>query len=158
MPFFVGRFEYAMDSKGRVNVPAKFRDQLPPGDKQVVILRGLDGCLFVYPIGDVSELTDQFEQSQFLSDKEARLFQRMMFDGASTETPDAQGRITLNEAQRKHAGLGKKVVFLGTNRRMEIWDPERLQQNMASSDDSSLSFDAFAEKFFSGPRRGGADS
>lgn len=148
-----------MDDKGRANVPAKFRDQLPAGDKQLVILKGLDGCLFVYPVGDVTELTDQFQKGQFLSDKEARLFQRMMFDGASQETPDGQGRITLNEAQRKHAGLHKKVVFLGTNRRIEIWDPVRLEQSMSSPDGSSPGFDEMAEKFFgsTSPRKG-ADS
>lgn len=159
MPFFVGRFENAIDSKGRTNVPAKFRDLLPPENRQVVVLRGLDGCLFLYPVADVTELTDQFEKSQFLSVREARLFQRMMFDGASTETPDAQGRITLNEAQREHAGLSKRAIFLGTNRRVEIWDPARYEEHLGSPESTSLSFDEMAEKFFaSNPRRQETDS
>lgn len=151
MAFFVGTYEYVLDDKGRVNVPARFRDQLPKSDRALAILKGLDGCLFVYPVGEVTALTDNFRRRRFLSDKKARRFQRRMFHGASTETPDAQGRVLLNELQREHAKLSKKVVFYGNDQRFEIWDPDRLQQHLAglAEDEEYDEFDEWASEFFS---------
>jgi len=127
---FIGQFGHVVDEKGRVNVPVKFRDQLPESDKQLAILKGLDGRLVMYPASEMENLMEQFAGGHFISAEEARRFQDQMLDGASVEKPDSQGRIPLNAAQMEHAGLTKKnpVVFSGSFKRIDIWNPERLKE------------------------------
>ena len=124
---FIGQFEFVVDDKGRVNVPAKFRDQLPEDNKQLIILKGLDGRLVMYPESEIENLMEQFAGDHFLAAEGARRFQDQMLDGGSVEKPDGQGRVSLNAEQMSHAGLTKKkpVRFSGSFKHIHIWNPER---------------------------------
>lgn len=121
---FMGEYNHSIDAKGRVIVPAKFRETL--GDEFVVTL-GLDGCLFVYPneewLNFVSELKN------LPGSKEARQLQRYFMAGAASCEVDKQGRILIPTKLRVQAGLEKEVVFVGVLSKIEIWSKERWEAN-----------------------------
>jgi MraZ protein len=149
MALFLGKYQYVIDEKGRVNIPAKFREQLARlSDLDLVIVKGLDGCLFVYPMSEVEKLEAKFESDEFDSEGLARLFQRLMADGGTTDRPDSQGRVTLNDEQRAHAGLGRDVVLFGNFSRIEIWEPERLKAHLAKPESMNLNLEDLAGRFF----------
>lgn len=121
---FMGEYNHSIDAKGRIIVPAKFRETL--GDEFVVTL-GLDGCLFVYPneewLNFVSELKN------LPGSKEARQLQRYFMAGAASCEVDKQGRILIPTKLRIQAGLEKEVVFVGVLSKIEIWSKERWEEN-----------------------------
>lgn len=121
---FMGEYNHSIDAKGRIIVPAKFRETL--GDEFVVTL-GLDGCLFVYPneewLNFVSELKN------LPGSKEARQLQRYFMAGAASCEVDKQGRILIPTKLRIQAGLEKEVVFIGVLSKIEIWSKERWEEN-----------------------------
>jgi MraZ protein len=110
-----------VDAKGRLIIPAKFRDTL---GEEFVVSKGMDGCLFVYANDD----WNAFEQkltSLPLINKEARQFARFFLAGAAQVELDKQGRILLPAALREFAGLDKDVVLVGVGSRIEIWSKEK---------------------------------
>lgn len=115
---FIGEYHYNLDQKGRLAIPAKFRKNLLP---KVVITRGLDFCLFVYPLKEWQVLLQKLTQLP-LSQSDSRAFGRFMIAGAVEEELDRQGRILIPEYLREFAQLRKKVVIIGLNNRLEIWD------------------------------------
>ena len=121
---FMGEYNHTIDSKGRLIVPAKFREQL---GEEFVATRGLDGCLFVYPKEEWQVMEAKFrEVSQF--SKDARKFARFFFAGAVTCEVDKQGRILLPAVLREVAGIGKEAVLAGVVNRIEIWSKDRWQE------------------------------
>lgn len=126
MAVFRGSYEYALDDKGRVNIPAKFRKALSPKAKKTYVLtRGLEGCIFVYPL-DVWERME--EQLKVLpATKEGRYFLRMFISHAHEVSEDGQGRILLPQTLLEFAGIDKKVLIIGALERMEIWNPDLFQ-------------------------------
>ncbi len=120
---FMGEYNHTIDAKGRLIVPAKFRELL--GD-EFVVTRGLDGCLFVYPKEEWKAIEAKFrEVSQF--SKDARKFARFFFAGAAACEVDKQGRILLPSVLREFAGIQKEVVLAGVVSRIEIWSKDRWQ-------------------------------
>lgn len=118
---FKGEFSHSIDSKGRLIIPVKFREQL--GDA-FVITKGLDNCLFIYP----NEEWNAFEaklKTLPLTNPNARKFKRFFLAGADDVELDRQGRILINAKLRKAAGLGKDVVLVGVGEHIEIWDEEK---------------------------------
>lgn len=115
----MGEYAYNMDQKGRVTVPAKFREDL--GDK-FYITRGLDGCLFVISAEQWERMTEKIRS---LSMAQGNKVQRYFFSGAAEVEPDKQGRILIPQNLREHAHLDKDVTVIGTITRAEIWDTER---------------------------------
>lgn len=115
---FLGEYLHAVDTKGRVAVPAKFRAQLSSG---AVITRGLDGCLFVFPKGEWESLAGKLMELP-LSQANSRAFVRLMLSGASDVEFDTQGRVLVPEPLRSYARIEKKVVITGLFNRIEIWD------------------------------------
>ena len=115
---FIGEYQHSLDSKGRLAVPAKFRNDLKDG---LVVTRGLDGCLFVYTADTWSELAKKLATMSF-TQKDKRAFNRSMFSGAMDFKLDAQGRIVLPEVLRNFAELDKEVVVIGVYDRLELWD------------------------------------
>ncbi|MPZ93656.1 MAG: division/cell wall cluster transcriptional repressor MraZ [Propionibacteriales bacterium] len=120
---FFGTHTPRLDDKGRLFLPAKFRDQLEEG---LVITRGQDRCLYVWPNAEFATLTEQMRQAP-VTNKRARDYMRMLFAGASDETPDRQGRITIPPMLREYATLSRDCVVIGAMNRVEIWDAEAWQ-------------------------------
>lgn len=134
MALFLGTFQYHIDDKGRVNIPARFREQIAKDeDNTLAIFNGMDGCIFVFPLSTLESFRAKFDGQQFVSEEEARMLDRYMADGGSTARPDAQGRIVLTDKQREHAGLVREVVLFGAWKRIEIWEPERLRTHLAEA-------------------------
>lgn len=115
---FIGEYNHAIDTKGRLAVPAKFRVELENG---AVVTRGLDSCLFLYTIDEWSRLAAKISQMP-LSQSNTRAFSRLMLAGAMDVQLDKQGRIILPDYLRQYAGLKKKVVVAGLYNRLELWD------------------------------------
>lgn len=115
---FLGTHNPRLDDKGRLFLPAKFRDELAGG---VVLTRGQERCLFVFPRAAFSAKAEEL-QSASLTSKAARDYGRMFFSSASDEVPDKQGRITVPPLLRQYAGLERDCVVIGANTRLEIWD------------------------------------
>lgn len=118
---FKGEYNHTVDTKGRLIVPAKFREML--GDT-FVVTKGLDGCLFVYPNDEWTNIENKFREIP-LTTKDARKFSRFFFAGAADCEVDKQGRILIPSVLRDFAGLKKEVVLVGVLNRIEIWSKER---------------------------------
>jgi MraZ protein len=117
---FLGTHTPRLDEKGRLFLPAKFRDELAEG---LVVTRGQERCLYVWPTPEFARMTDQMRQAP-VTNKAARDYLRMLFAGASDEKPDKQGRVTIPPMLREYAGLTRECVVIGAMNRVEIWDAE----------------------------------
>ncbi len=129
---FLGTHTPRLDEKGRLFLPARWRDELAEG---VVITRGQERCLYVWPRAEFIRFTNAFRDAP-LTNKAGRDFLRMLFAGASDEVPDKQGRVVVPGGLRTYAGLTKDCVVVGAMSRVEIWDVEawdRYQTEQESS-------------------------
>ena len=117
---FLGTHTPRLDDKGRLFLPAKFRDDLQGG---LVITKGQDRCLYVWSRADFEALTERVRQAPF-TNKASRDFLRVLFSGASDEIPDKQGRITIPPVLREYARLQRDCTVIGAMDRVEIWDTE----------------------------------
>lgn len=115
---FLGTHTPKLDEKGRFFLPAKFRDELADG---LVITRAQDRCLAIYPMADFVAMTKSMAQAPSTV-KQVRDYQRMLAAGASDETPDKQGRVTIPAQLRGYAALDKEIVVVGAINRVEVWD------------------------------------
>lgn len=127
---FLGTHTPKLDEKGRLILPAKFREELAEG---LVITRAQDRCLAIYPMATFVEMTKSISQAP-TSVKQVRDFQRMLAAGASDETPDKQGRITIPQQLRGYAGLQTNVVVVGAINRVEVWDVGAWEQYSAEQE------------------------
>lgn len=127
---FMGEFQHNVDDKGRLIIPAKFRNQL--GD-QFMVTRGLDGCLFGYPMAQWQALVDK-TQALSLTKRDARAFARFLFAGATECEFDKQGRINIPGPLREHAKLDKACVIVGVSERFEIWSATQWAQYNEQTD------------------------
>ena len=112
-----------LDDKGRVILPAKFRDDLAGG---VVITRGQERCLYVFSEAEFERVHEKVREAP-LTNKQARDFLRMFLSGASAEQPDTQNRITIPPVLRTYAGLGRDLVVTGVGAHAEVWDAQAWQ-------------------------------
>ncbi len=115
---FLGTYEPRLDDKGRLILPAKYREQLQGG---LVMTRGQEHCLYVFPMAEFETMQEQLRQAP-LASKEARSYLRVFLSGALDEVPDKQGRITIPANLRTYAGLDRDLSVIGTGNRIEIWD------------------------------------
>ena len=122
---FMGEYNHSIDAKGRMIVPAKFREQL---GNEFVVTKGLDGCLFVYSNEEWHRIEENLRDKP-LTSREARKFMRFFFAGAATCEVDKQGRILLPANLREYAGIDKEVVSVGVYSRVEIWSKDRYLEN-----------------------------
>ena len=129
---FIGEYQHTLDAKGRMFVPAKFRDDL--GDVFIVTL-GLDNCLFVFPVLEFDRLKAKLDAIS-ITNKDARRFARFFFARACECEMDKQGRIMLPANLREYADLTKDVTVVGVSNRVELW-------NTAAWEDTH-SFDNFS--------------
>ena len=124
MASFKGTYDYTVDSKGRVNIPARFRRALPAGDKKTfVVTRGADGCIDVWP---QHEWASREEKLKSLSgnQKDNRLMVRLLLQDASESQFDSQGRISIPPPLLNMAKIGKDVKILGALDHIELWNPD----------------------------------
>ena len=117
----MGEFHHSIDEKGRLILPAKFREDL---GEEFVITRGLEECLFVYPKTEWSKITSRLSNLPFTK-KDARNFMRFFLSGATATVFDKQGRINITSPLISYAGLQKDCVIIGVGDRLEIWSLEK---------------------------------
>lgn len=115
---FLGTYEPRLDDKGRMILPAKFRDQLQGG---LVMTRGQEHCLYVFPMTEFEDILERLKQAPMTS-KEARTYSRVFLSGANDQIPDKQGRINIPVALRTYAGLDRELAVIGSGSHVEIWD------------------------------------
>ncbi|HEX5096267.1 MAG TPA: division/cell wall cluster transcriptional repressor MraZ [Acidimicrobiia bacterium] len=129
---FLGEHQHSLDAKGRVILPARFRDQLEGG---AVMARALDGCLAVYTLDEFQRVAAKLAAARERGPRE-RQAARSVFTGAVDFTPDKQGRVAIPTHLREYAGLDREVVVAGGYDHIEIWDAQRFgerdQEGIAS--------------------------
>ena len=138
---FIGEFHHSIDAKGRLIMPAKFRNDLK--DK-FIITRGLEKCLYVYSLEDWDKLVSKLNTLPFTK-KDARIFIRSFFSGAAQIEVDRQGRINITSPLIDHAGLTKECVIIGANDRIEIWSKDEWDKFL---DVNSEKLEDIAENLF----------
>lgn len=136
---FIGEFQHNLDNKGRIAVPAKFRNKLTAG---AIVTRGLDHCLFVFSNKDWEVLAQKLIALP-MAQANSRAFARLMLAGAVDSELDKQGRILIPDYLREYAGLKKQTTVAGLYNRIEIWDSEIWKQYKAKTESAS---DEIAEK------------
>ncbi|HEY4600403.1 MAG TPA: division/cell wall cluster transcriptional repressor MraZ [Cerasibacillus sp.] len=129
---FMGEFQHNIDAKGRVIVPSKFRDDL---GGRFVLTRGLDQCLFSYPMEEWRVLEQKLKKLP-LTKKDARAFTRFFFSGAVECEIDKQGRINIPAPLRKYANLEKECVVIGVSNRIEFWAKDVWDEYVLQSEES----------------------
>lgn len=121
---FNGEYNHTIDPKGRLIIPSKFREGL--GD-QFKITRGLDGCLFLFPMNEWHSYEEKLKNLP-LADKNARKFSRFFTAGATTCEVDKQGRVLIPSTLREFAKIEKEVIFAGLLNRIELWSKEQYDE------------------------------
>ncbi len=135
----LGEYQHNLDTKGRMAIPAKFRDKLMTG---AIITRGIDNCLFVFANAEWEILAKKLIELP-LAQANSRAFVRLMLAGATDVELDSQGRILIPDYLRKYAGLKKETVVAGLYNRIEVWDAATWATYKAKTESSS---EAIAEK------------
>ncbi len=125
---FMGTFTPKLDEKGRLFLPAKFRDRLAEG---VVVTQGQENCLVVWPPEVFDREADRASEKPMTS-KAARGYTRTFFSGGDEVVPDKQGRIGISAHLRQYADLEREVVVIGVRDRLEIWNPTKWQDYQAA--------------------------
>ncbi|WP_026550839.1 division/cell wall cluster transcriptional repressor MraZ [Arthrobacter sp. Br18] len=115
---FLGTHSPRLDEKGRLILPAKFRDELAPG---LVLTRGQERCIYVFSASEFEKVHEEMRAAP-ISSRQARDYVRVFLSGASDELPDKQGRITIPPVLRAYAGLDRELAVIGAGNRAEIWD------------------------------------
>ncbi len=121
-----------LNDKGRVILPAKFRDDLGGG---IVVTRGQERCLYVFSAAEFESVHERIRQAP-LTNKQARDFLRMFLSAASDETPDSQSRITIPPPLRTYAGLERDLVVTGVGAHAEIWNADAWNAYTAANEDT----------------------
>ena len=129
---FLGTHAPRLDEKGRLFLPAKYRDELAGG---VVITKGQERCLYVFPQEEFARISEALRTSA-VNSKAARDYSRVFFASASDEVPDKTGRITVPAPLRTYAGLDRDCVVIGANTRLEIWDAQAWETYLAAQEDA----------------------
>ncbi len=133
---FVGTHHPRLDDKGRLFLPAKYREEVADG---VVVTKGKDRCLSVFTAAEFTRQAQELEAAERtattdVDKKRTRMQTRQFFGSASDETPDRQGRVTIPALLRTYAGLEHECTVVGANNRLEIWDRQAWAAFTAASD------------------------
>lgn len=128
---FLGTYEPKLDDKGRVILPARFREDMEGG---IVLTRGQEHCIYAFPAQEFEQMTVELRRAP-LSSKQARDYIRVLLSGAYKEVPDKQGRITLPPDLRKYAGLDRELTVIGAGSRAEIWNSQAWNDYLSIQED-----------------------
>mgnify|MGYP001942175773 CR=1 FL=1 len=138
---FLGTYTPRMDDKGRLILPAKYREELAEG---LVLTRGQERCIYVFSAEEFQNVHRQMRQAP-LTSRQARDYIRVFLSGASDEVPDKQGRVTIPPGLREYAGLDREVTVIGAGDRAEIWDTaawnaylEEKESEFSSTDEEAI--------------------
>lgn len=140
---FLGTFTPRLDDKGRLILPAKFRDELTDG---LVVTRGQEHCLYVFSEAEFSRMHERIREAPVTS-KHARDYLRVFLSGAHAESPDKQHRVTIPPTLREYAGLDRELAVIGAGSRAEIWDAATWNTYLA---DHEASFSEIEEEVIPG--------
>lgn len=138
---FLGQYEHTIDEKGRLIIPARFRELL---GENFIITFGLDMCLFVYPQEEWKDLSEKLKLLP-LGQKDARAFKRILFSRANAGVLDTQGRILIMKYLRDYARIEREVMVIGVQDRIEIWSKEIWQKYFAEIESS---YEDIAERVY----------
>lgn len=138
---FIGEYHHTIDEKGRLTIPSKLRDEL---GEQFILTRGLDGCLFIYPMKEWNNVINKYKELPNV--KEARNFMRFFLSGATNSELDKQGRINISIPLINYANLNKECIIIGVNDRLEIWSKENWEAFVLENEKS---FSDMADHLFS---------
>lgn len=127
---FLGTYTPRLDDKGRLFLPAKFRERLAEG---LVVTRGQERCLYVFPVDEFEQVARTMQAAPMTS-KGVRDYLRVFLSGASDEVPDKQGRVTVPTALRTYAGLTRDCTVIGAGSRVEIWDSDAWTAYLAGTE------------------------
>ncbi|WP_207344245.1 division/cell wall cluster transcriptional repressor MraZ [Arthrobacter sp. E3] len=127
---FLGTHSPRLDEKGRIILPAKFREELASG---LVLTKGQENCIYVFSAREFEKVLPQMQDAP-LSNMAARDYIRIFLSGASDEVPDKQGRVTIPATLRSYAGLEKELVVIGAGSRAEIWDATAWRDYLAAKE------------------------
>jgi MraZ protein len=127
---FLGTHQPRLDDKGRLFLPAKYREELAEG---LVITKGQERCLYVFPVEEFQRITEALSTAPVTA-KAVRDYSRVFFASASDEVPDKQGRITIPQSLRQYAGLQRDCVVIGANTRLEIWDAQAWETYLSAQE------------------------
>ncbi|GLC32385.1 division/cell wall cluster transcriptional repressor MraZ [Clostridium omnivorum] len=135
---FIGEYQHAIDTKNRMIIPSKFRDEL---GSNFILTKGLDGCLYAFTINEWKVLEEKLK-SLPLTSKDARAFVRFFFSGANEIEIDKQGRALIPQTLLEYAQIKKDIVSIGVSTRIEVWSKEKWEEY----NNSDIDFDDIAEK------------
>lgn len=135
----MGEFTHALDEKGRIIIPARLREDL---DTHFVMTKGLDGCLFLYPMDEWAKMEARLKALP-MTNASARAFQRLFLAGAQDVEVDRQYRVTIPPRLREYASVVKDVVLVGVSSRVELWAQEKWQ---SYQEEAQLGYEDVAEK------------
>lgn len=149
MTGFVGQYLTTMDEKGRFALPAKLRNQKDASGKSplsgnLILTKGLEGCLSLYPDGEWAAVQERLSALSF-TQKDYRFFSRRFYSSASAVTPDRSGRILVPGHLIEEAALKKELLVIGVNRWVEVWNPERYRYYLQQY---AGSYEEVAERLF----------
>ena len=139
----IGEYHHNIDEKGRLIIPAKFREEI---GNSFVVTKGLDGCLFVYSLVEWEKIVNKLKKLPFTK-KDARTFSRFFLASATVCEFDRQGRINLMNSLTLYACLKKECAIIGVNDRLEIWDLEKFNNLMKENEEE---LDEISENLFDG--------
>jgi MraZ protein len=134
---FLGTHTPRLDDKGRLILPARFRDELAGG---VVITKGQERCLYVFPAAEFQRIAEDLQKAP-VTNKAARAYSRVFFAAAHDEVPDRQGRVTIPAHLRDYAALDRDLVVIGASTRVEIWDKQSWDSYLTESEDAFASIE-----------------
>ena len=138
---FNGEFQHALDEKGRLIMPAKFREAL---GTHYMMAKGMEHCIFVYTMEEWGHLEEKLNALNVFN-KKIRDFKRRFFSGSSECETDKQGRININQELRSYAGLLKDVYIVGAGEHIEIWDKAAWEHYR---EDLDIDYESLAEELF----------
>ncbi len=137
---FMGEYSHALDDKGRLTIPAKFREELAYG---AVLTRGYDRSLLLYTADAFKRISERAQALSF-TDPENRALMRLTYAGASEAVPDRQGRILVPPFLREYAGITGECVIVGVGHAIEVWSQEGWAQQLQMLNDPSVNAQRFA--------------
>ncbi len=144
---FYGEFIHGIDRKGRLILPARFRDVAKENQiEKFFLTRGLDQCIFMFAEFEWMAQEQKFKNMPFTKN-ETRAFNRLFFSGAADVVPDRQGRFILPPYLKDYAAIDKETVILGVSNRIEIWNEHKWREFYKNT---SSSFESIAENIFNG--------
>jgi len=133
---FRGRYEYTIDSKGRVSIPSKFKEILIQQYDERLVITNYDLCLVAYPHQEWSVIEEKVKSLPPLGKKDSRAFLRFFYSSGIDCELDRQGRVLIPQSLRDYANLQKDVVLVGSGKKIEIWNKERWGEEFRKSQES----------------------